>query len=159
MRSRTSPELSAGPHLGRGSSRGKFPYGLWPVAIRSAPITPEYPTSITFEDRQFNPTRKPARKTVADASTHTGQTNAARGGWSLRATHTQRTSSQTSGGYASGIAAKMLPRLKKHSDTDSEGSPRRAALRVDNRRRPPAGPGRNNAPRPRQTPWLVIFLA
>ena len=39
-------------------------------------------------------------------------------GRSVRATQTQRTSSQTSGGYASGIAAKMSPRLKNHNDTD-----------------------------------------
>ena len=40
--SRTSPELSAGPHAGRLSSTGKFPHGAWPSdTIRSAPITPE----------------------------------------------------------------------------------------------------------------------
>ena len=34
------PFASAGPHFGRFSSMGKFPYGLWPRITRSAPITP-----------------------------------------------------------------------------------------------------------------------
>src|SRR5215218_7247187 len=55
IRSRTSPSASAGPHFGRSPSTGKCLYGLSPWLMRSAPITPAYPTSITFEARTFNP--------------------------------------------------------------------------------------------------------
>ena len=98
MRSRTSPSLSAGPHFGCVSSTGKCPYGLWPCTIRSAPMIPEYPTSITFEARALRPIRNPATKTVAAASTHTGQTGIPRDGVSRRAIHRQRTSTHASGG-------------------------------------------------------------
>ena len=64
IRSRISPVASAGPHAGRSPSIGKLPYGLWPWAIRSAPITPERPTSITFESVTLSPIRNPSRKTV-----------------------------------------------------------------------------------------------
>ena len=42
IRSRISPEASAGPHAFRSSSTGKLPHGASPSwTIRSAPITPE----------------------------------------------------------------------------------------------------------------------
>jgi hypothetical protein len=47
-RLRISPSASAGPQAGRSSCTGKFPYGDWPFAIRCAPITPAYPTSMTL---------------------------------------------------------------------------------------------------------------
>ena len=41
MRSRISPEASAGPHAFRLPSIGKLPHGASPFTMRSAPITPE----------------------------------------------------------------------------------------------------------------------
>ena len=58
IRSRISPEASAGPHAFRSSSIGMWPYGASPCAIRSAPITPAKPTSITLDASMFRPTRK-----------------------------------------------------------------------------------------------------
>src|SRR3954468_7444014 len=106
---------------------------------------------MTFEERQFRPTRKPARKTAAAASTQTGQTTSPRGRRSPRATQTQRTSSHSIGGYASGIAAKMLPRLKNHNETDSDSRTSRSALRIDNGRRQSASPSRNRGQSPSHT--------
>src|SRR5256714_2334098 len=74
MRLRISPLASAAPHGFRLSSTGKWLYGALPSwTIRSAPIGPAYPTSITFEASMFIPTLNPARKTVAATSTQTGQ--------------------------------------------------------------------------------------
>src|SRR5262245_35194946 len=106
---------------------------------------------MTFDDRQFRPTRKPARNTVAAASTQTGQTAAPRGGRSPRATQTQRTSSHTSGGYASGIAAKTLPRLKNHNETESDRRTSRSAFRTESGRRQSTSPSRNSAQKLSQT--------
>ena len=47
IRSRISPSDPAGPHGVRASVTGIAPYGARPSRIRSAPITPAYPTSIT----------------------------------------------------------------------------------------------------------------
>jgi hypothetical protein len=41
IRSRISPESSAGPHAFRLSSMGKCPQGASPWTMRSAPTTPE----------------------------------------------------------------------------------------------------------------------
>ena len=74
IRSRISPLESAFPQGFRESSIGMWPYGDCPLEIRSAPITPEYPTSITLRGAStLIPIRKPSRKTVAAASSQTGQ--------------------------------------------------------------------------------------
>src|SRR5438067_13734251 len=106
---------------------------------------------MTFDERQFNPTRKPARKTVADASTQTGHTTAPRGGRSVRAIHKQRASSHSSGGYASGIARKTFPLLKNQSETERESSTSRSAFRTDSGRRQSARPSRKSAHNPSHT--------
>ena len=94
IRSRISPSASAVPHGFRFPCSGMCPYGISPFAIRWAPTTPANPTSITLRCAStLSPTRKPARKTQAAASSHTGQTGAdARGGRSRRAIQTQRPS-------------------------------------------------------------------
>src|SRR5918996_972528 len=74
IRSRISPSRSAGPHGSRSSCTGKFPYGASPLTMRCAPITPAYPTSITFEVSTFTPSLKRARNTAAATSTQTGHT-------------------------------------------------------------------------------------
>ncbi len=56
-----------------------------------------------------------------------------------------------SGGYASGIAAKMLPRLKNHNETESERSASRSALRIENGRRQSTSPSRKIAHSPSHT--------
>src|SRR5215471_14287944 len=79
---RISPEASAGPQalsafpFGVVFSTGKLPHGAVPLTIRSAPMTPEYPTSMTFERSTLRPTRKPARKIVAPSRTQTGHRGA-----------------------------------------------------------------------------------
>ena len=90
---------------------------------------------MTFDARQLSPTLKPARNTVAAASTQTGHTVAPRDGRSSRAIHTQRSSSQSSGGYTSGIAVKTSPRLKNQSETENASAASRSALRIESSRR------------------------
>ena len=94
IRSRISPSASAMPHGCRSSCTGMWPYGISPFAIRFAPTTPAKPTSITLRCAStLSPTRNPARKTAAAASSQTGQTGRpARGGRSRRAIQTQRPS-------------------------------------------------------------------
>jgi hypothetical protein len=84
MRSRISPSLAAGPQ-GLPASTGIAPYGARPSMIRSAPITPAYPTSITV--RAFwtsSPARKPTRKRLVATSAHTGQRSTGSRGRALR---------------------------------------------------------------------------
>ena len=94
IRSRISPSASAVPQAFRFPSSGMCPYGISPWTIRSAPTTPAKPTSITLRwASTLSPTRKPARKTQAAASSHTGQTGAdVRGGRSRLAIQMQRPS-------------------------------------------------------------------
>ena len=107
----------------------------------------------------MRPTRKPATKTVAAASTQTGQTAAPRDGRSERAIQTQRTSSQTSGGYTSGIAAKTLPRLKNQSETENDSRTRRSTF-ADRQRPPPVDEPEQEEPRrtTSHTQGLLIFV-
>ena len=58
----------------RPPSTGIVPYGARPSRIRSAPITPAYPTSMTVRGCSMSsPTRKPTRKSVTAARSQTGQ--------------------------------------------------------------------------------------
>src|SRR5690348_2038347 len=106
----------------------------------------------------FNPTRKPARKTVAPASTHTGHTADPTGGRSPRATHTHRASTHRSGGYTSGMAAKTFPWLKNQREADSDTSASRSALLTDNRRRQSTRPITKTAQKASQIQGLLIFV-
>src|SRR3954454_23718356 len=100
---------------------------------------------MTFDARTLSPMRKPARKTVIASSSQTGHTTAPRGGQSELPTQMQRASAQASGGYASGIAAKMWPWSKNHNDTESETSASRSTLRSPSGRRQSTSPRRNSA--------------
>ena len=51
-----------------------WPYGASPFAIRCAPMTPAYPTSMTFDVSTLSPIRNPVRNTAAATSSHTGHT-------------------------------------------------------------------------------------
>ena len=90
IRLRISPSASAGPQAFRFPSIGMCPYGISPWTIRSAPITPARPTSITFDASAFRPMRKPIRKTVAPRSTHAGHTVRPREARPRAPTQTQR---------------------------------------------------------------------
>src|SRR6266446_4306008 len=111
-----------------------------------------------FEARTLRPARNPARNTVAAASSQTGQTAAPAGGRSLRAIQTQRRSSHSSGGYASGIAAKTLPWLKNHNETVKETSASRSAFRTERSRRQSTRPSRKIAQNANQIAGLLIFV-
>ena len=82
---------------------------------------------------------------MAAISTHTGQTGAPDEGRSRRPIQKQRTSSQTSGGYAADMAAKTCPRLNRSSDTDSETRTSRSRFRSDRGRRQSISPSRKMA--------------
>src|SRR6266516_2915398 len=105
---------------------------------------------MTFDARMFRPTRNPATKTVAAASTHTGHAGTPRDGRSVRAIQRHRARSQTSGGYASGIDAKTLPRLKNQSETENDSSASRSTVRIESGRRQSTRPSRKIAQNPSQ---------
>ena len=55
-------------------SLGQWPYSATPWISLSAPITPEYPTSMTLEFRRFSATRNATRKMIPTPSQGTGRT-------------------------------------------------------------------------------------
>ena len=69
----------------------------------------------------------------------------------------QRASAHASGGYASGIAAKMWPWLKNHSETDSETSANRSTVRRPNGLRQSTSPSRNSAQNESHSQGSLIF--
>ena len=69
----------------------------------------------------------------------------------------QRASAHASGGYASGIAAKMWPWLKNHSETDSETSASRSTVRRPNGLRQSTSPSRNSAQNESHNQGSLIF--
>src|ERR687897_3794557 len=86
--------------------------------------------------------RKPARKTAAAASAHTGQTGRDPGAARPRRApiHARRATRYTSGGYASGTLQKTSPRLKNQSEIENESSASRSRLRRLRSRRQSASP-------------------
>src|SRR5215213_11218618 len=107
----------------------------------------------------LRPTRKPARKTQAAASSHTGQTGAAvRGGRSRRVIHRQRPRRYTSGGYASGALQKTSPSLNSRSEIEKERSASRSRLRSESGRRRSASPTKKSAQKPSHShsPLMVL---
>ena len=111
---------------------------------------------MTFELRTLRPMRNPTRKTVADASSQTGHSGRPRSGPPRQADQTILPSRYAIGGYASGTAVKMSPRLKNQSDTENESSTTRSRFRIVNGLRKSASPIRKIAQRPSQIGRLLI---
>ncbi len=96
----------------------------------------------------FSPIRKPPTKTAALASSQTGQTAAPRGERLRQPIQTDRPSSQSSGGYASGTDLRMSPRLPKYqSEIEKERSTSRSRFRSEISRRQSISPSRKSPAR------------
>ena len=95
--------------------------------------------------------RNPARNTAPASRTQYGQTKRPRTARPVQPIQAQRASRYTSGGYASGTAAKTFPRLKNHSETENDSTMTRSRLRQDSGRRYSASPSRNATQKPSQT--------
>src|SRR5258708_39855690 len=112
---------------------------------------------MTFDVRVVRPTRKPSANTVAASGTHAGHVVVPRVARPVRPTCKPRRIRYASGGYASGALAKMLPRLKNHSETENDSSASRSRFRSDSGRRQSARPSRKSAQKPSQTRYVLIL--
>src|SRR4051795_5837991 len=93
----------------------------------------------------YSVARKPAPNAVSASRSHTGQTVRPAVARPVTPIHNPRPIRYTSGGYASGALAKMLPRVKNHSETENDSRARGRGARRESGRPQSTSPSRNAA--------------